>query len=176
MASGQASMLVRLCCLLVASVTQKLMTSPAFDPNTNPLNVPLVQVSLFWNESPVAHLALGRAVAALRNEGIMIIATGMSVHNLRDMQSLPRGEGKPMPYTVSFDRALKEAAEADPSTRDEKMVAVCERPDARQAHPSMDHLMPVFVAAGAAGDDVGRQTWTMHEGSLGWAQYRFGDL
>ena len=40
----------------------------------------------------------------------------------------------------------------------------------------MDHLMPIYVVAGAAGDDAGKRTWTLHEGSMGWAQYRFGDL
>ncbi|EFY87086.1 hypothetical protein J3459_013993 [Metarhizium acridum] len=150
--------------------------SVAFDPETNPLNVPLVQVSLFKSESPSAHYALGRAVSALRDEGIVIIGAGMSVHNLRDLHSLFDGDGAPLPYTVSFDNALREAVEADPEEREDKMAAVCKRPDARQAHPYMDHLMPVFVAAGAAYEDRGKQTWTFHEGSMGWAQYRFGEL
>nr|POE59128.1 4,5-dopa dioxygenase extradiol [Quercus suber] len=57
----------------------------AFDPKTNPLNVPLVQVSLFDSEDPDQHYALGRAMRSLREEGVQIIASGMSVHNLRDM-------------------------------------------------------------------------------------------
>lgn len=100
----------------------------------------------------------------------------MSVHNLRDMHSLFEGDGRPLPYTVSFDNALKQAVEASPEEREEKMAAVCTRPDARQAHPHMDHLMPVFVAAGAAYEEEGRQTWTLQEGSFAWAQYRFGDV
>ncbi|KEY73144.1 hypothetical protein S7711_04892 [Stachybotrys chartarum IBT 7711] len=150
--------------------------SVAFNPETNPLNVPLVQVSLFKNESPAAHIALGRAVAALRDQNIVIICAGMSVHNLRDLGQLFAGNKQPLPYTVSFDVALKEAVEADPAERDARMTAVCRRPDARQAHPTMDHLMPVHIAVGAAGDDLGKQLWTLQEGSLGWAQYRFGDL
>lgn len=156
-----------------ASLTIKLA---AFDPETNPLNVPLVQVSLFKSESPSAHYALGRAVSALRDEGVVIIGAGMSVHNLRDLHSVFDGDGAPLPYTVSFDNALREAVEADPAQREDKMAAVCARPDARQAHPYMDHVMPVFVAAGAAYEDRGKQTWTFHEGSMGWAQYRFGQL
>ncbi|KAL4723435.1 hypothetical protein ACLX1H_009932 [Fusarium chlamydosporum] len=135
----------------------------AFNPETNPLNVPLVQVSLFKNEDPHAHYALGRAVSALRDEGIVIIGAGMSVHNLRDMHHMFEGNTEPLPYVVSFDNALKEAVEADPAVRQERMAAVCKRADAKQAHPFMDHLMPVFIAAGAAGEDKGKQTWTLHE-------------
>jgi 4,5-DOPA dioxygenase extradiol len=40
----------------------------------------------------------------------------------------------------------------------------------------MDHLMPVYVAAGAASDEQGKRTWTLHEGSMGWSQYRFGSV
>lgn len=155
---------------------QVLTTPPAFDPQTNPLDVPLVQVSLFKSESPRDHYALGRAVARLRQDGIVIIGAGMTVHNLRDMHVVFGGNKIPLPYSVSFDNAVKEAVEVDPSVREDKMAEVCTRPDARQAHPFMDHLMPLFIAAGAAQDDRGRQTWTMHEGSFAWAQYRFGDL
>ncbi|EON99032.1 putative aromatic ring-opening dioxygenase subunit protein [Phaeoacremonium minimum UCRPA7] len=144
----------------------------AFHPEENPLNVPLVQVSLYHSEDPDAHYRLGKAVAPLREEGVVIIGAGMSVHNLRELVF----DGEPMPYSVSFDNALKEAAEAPPSERQKKMAEICRRPDAKQAHPWMDHLMPIHVAAGAAGDDAGKQTWTMQEGSFGWAQYRFGEV
>ncbi|KAF4959997.1 hypothetical protein FGADI_1271 [Fusarium gaditjirri] len=148
----------------------------AFNPETNPLNVPLVQVSLFKNEDPHAHYALGRAVSALRDEGIVIIGAGMSVHNLRDMHHMFEGNTEPLPYVVSFDNALKEGVEADPAIREEKMAAICKRGDAKQAHPFMDHLMPAFIAAGAAGEDRGKQIWILHEGSFGWSQFRFGDI
>ncbi|GJC97380.1 aromatic ring-opening dioxygenase [Colletotrichum higginsianum] len=128
--------------------------------------------SLFRSEDPDAHYRLGRAVSALRDEGVVIIGAGMSVHNLHHMDSGP----EPLPYAVSFDDALKEAVEAGVDERQEKMAQVCSRPDAKQAHPWMDHLMPVHVAAGAAGDDLGKQLWTMKEGSFAWAQYRFGPL
>ena len=86
------------------------------------------------------------------------------------------GNPRPLPYTVSFDNALKEAVESPADVREEKMAEVTRRPDAKQAHPWMDHLMPIYVAAGAAGEDLGKQTWTLHEGCMGWGQYRFGDL
>lgn len=164
----------------------------AFDPEENPLNVPLVQVSLFHNEDPDMHYRLGQAVASLRDENIVIIGAGMSVHNLRDMWKA-RDQPAPMPYTVSFDEALKDATEAVPEERQVLMAEATKRLDARQAHPVslivtyvfqvlmqnlqwMDHLMPVYIAAGAAGDDQGTRTWTLHEGSMGWSQYRFGSV
>ncbi|PSR75438.1 Extradiol ring-cleavage dioxygenase, class III enzyme, subunit B [Coniella lustricola] len=150
----------------------------AFHPQENPLTVPLVQVSLFHSEDPDQHYRLGQAVASLRDEGVVIIGAGMSVHNLRDMWSVMASDDpeKPLPYAVSFDEALREAVEAPVGERQMRMAAVCGRPDARKAHPWMDHLMPVHVAAGAAGEDLGKQLWTKHEGCFAWAQYRFGDV
>ncbi|KAK1826690.1 Extradiol ring-cleavage dioxygenase, class III enzyme, subunit B [Podospora conica] len=147
----------------------------AFPPATNPLTVPLVQVSLFASEDPDAHHALGAAVAPLRDAGAVIICTGMTVHNLRDMRRAFASPG-PMPYAVSFDEALKEAVEAPVAERQARMREVAKRPDARQAHPWMDHLMPLYVAAGAAGQDKGVRTWTLHEASFAWGQYRFGEV
>ena len=80
----------------------------AFNPDTNSLSVLIVQVSLFASDSPSEHFALGRAVFRLREEGILIIVSGMAVHNLRDMPS------SSMPYAESFDEALREAVESEP--------------------------------------------------------------
>jgi aromatic ring-opening dioxygenase catalytic subunit (LigB family) len=134
-----------------------------------------VQVSLYHSEDPDAHYRLGQAVAPLRDEGIVIIGAGMSVHNLRDM-ARTYDDPTPLPYAVSFDAALKEAAEAPPTERQARMRELCWRKDARQAHPWMDHLLPVHVVAGTAGEDRGTQLWTMQEGCFAWAQYRFGDV
>ncbi|KAG7058592.1 hypothetical protein JMJ77_0005965 [Colletotrichum scovillei] len=187
--TGSPQLASRVCSLLSASNDSNISCVPttdrgldhgvwagfhvAFNPSSNPLNVPLVQASLFRSEDPDAHYRLGAALSALRDEGVVIIGAGMSVHNLYHMSNDPR----PMPYAVSFDDALKEAVEvANVAERQDKMAQVCRRPDAKQAHPYMDHLMPIHVAAGAAGDDRGKQLWTMKEGSFAWAQYRFGDV
>lgn len=82
----------------------------AFDPKTNPLNVPLVQVSLFDSDDADQHYRLGEAVQGLREEGILVVVSGMAVHNLRDMWKAMQ-QPAPMPYSVSFDAALKEAVE-----------------------------------------------------------------
>ncbi|KAL6245092.1 hypothetical protein RBB50_007867 [Rhinocladiella similis] len=148
-----------------------------FDPKDNPLTVPIVQVSIFDDDTDAeAHIKLGRAVQKLREENILIIASGMSVHNLRQLMML-RGRGMTMPYATSFDEALKVAAETKPGdSRDEAMVDLLERQDARQAHPTFEHLLPIHVAVGASGEDQGKQLWTLAEESMAWAQYRFGDV
>ena len=79
-------------------------------------------------------------------------------------------------YAFSFDEALKEAAAAKPEERPAKMSALMRRSDARKAHPTLEHILPIHVAAGAAGSDLGEQLWTFPEGSLSWAQYRFGKV
>lgn len=145
----------------------------AFAPEVNPLGVPLVQVSLFSSEDPHQHYNLGRAVADLRSQNIAIIVSGMAVHNIREYRST-LGITPAMPYTISFDEALKDAVTSLPAEREQKMADLLSRPDARRAHPSFDHLLPIFVAAGAAGDDIGERLWTLKEGSMSWAQYRFG--
>ena len=128
----------------------------AFDPEENPLNVPLVQVSLFSSEDPHQHYNLGRAAANLRSQNIAIIVSGMAVHNLGDFR-FGAGNSMPMPYTSSFDEALKVAVTSAPAVREQKMANLLKRSDARQAHPTFDHLLPIFVGAGAAEDDIGER-------------------
>ncbi|KAL1608177.1 hypothetical protein SLS60_003116 [Paraconiothyrium brasiliense] len=146
---------------------------PAFDPKKNALNVPIVQVSLFDNEDVDQHYRLGQALQSLRDEGVLIVGAGMAVHNLYDFRAM-RGSGATMPYVYTFDEALREAAGAPPEERQAKMAALVKRDDARKAGPTLEHLLPMYVVAGAAGGDVGERLWTLAEGSLSWAQYRFG--
>jgi aromatic ring-opening dioxygenase catalytic subunit (LigB family) len=139
------------------------------------LNVPVVQVSLFDTEDPNQHYRLGQAVSRLREDNILIIVSGMAVHNLRDLR-FTFGNPRPMPYAVSFDEALKDAATSAPAEREKALADLLKRPDARQAHPTFDHLLPIHVGAGAAHEDVGKRIWTLPEGSMSWAQFRFGEL
>lgn len=132
-------------------------------------------MSLFDTEDPDQHYNLGCVLAPLRSENIQIIVSGMAVHNLRDMQSGMMTD-QPLPYAIRFDKALKEAVTASPEERQEKMAELLKSKDARRAHPTFDHLLPIFVGAGAAGEDRGLQLWTLPEGSMSWAQYRFGDV
>ncbi|KAJ4302973.1 hypothetical protein N0V90_001864 [Kalmusia sp. IMI 367209] len=110
----------------------------AFDPKKNPLNVPIVQISLFDNEDVDQHYRLGQALQNLRDEGILIVGAGMAVHNLHDFRAI-RGTGRTMP----FDEALKEAATAPPEERQAKMKDLMKRSDARKAGPTLEHLLPL---------------------------------
>lgn len=68
----------------------------AFHPKENPLNVPIVQVSLYDNEDSDKHYEMGQALESLRDEGILIMGAGMAVHNLRDYRAM-RGISRTMP-------------------------------------------------------------------------------
>ncbi|RWA03874.1 hypothetical protein EKO27_g11231, partial [Xylaria grammica] len=140
--------------------------SVAFHPEKNPLNIPIVQVSQYDSPDVDQHYRLGQAVQALREENILVIGAGMSVHNLRDLRFMFNAT-QPLPYVKSFDEALKPAMEAPPGERQARLAEVAKRPDARQAHPHFDHLMPAYITAGAAGEDTGKQLWTHHEASMG---------
>ena len=91
-----------------------------------------MQVSLYLSEDPDKHYRLGQAVSALRDEGIVIIGAGMSVHNLRDMM-LTRGDPTPMP-----------------TERQVRMAEAVKRPDARQAHPVRSQGMRIWRLEGSA--------------------------
>ncbi|KAI6816130.1 aromatic ring-opening dioxygenase LigB subunit [Hortaea werneckii] len=152
--------------------------------------VPIVQVSLLGDEQDAAgegHLRVGEVLRRFREEGCVVIGSGMAVHNLRDLWSAmamsrrmgeEEGVTRPLGYTSAFDEALREAVEGSSGEeRRKRMLALLKRGDLRQAHPSLEHLLPIFVAAGAAGEDeMGKRLWTLGEGSLSWAQFRFGEL
>ncbi len=72
----------------------------------------------------------------------------------------------PLPYTVSFDEALKEAVEGSAKGREQSMAELLERADARNAHPTPEHLLPIYVGAGAAGTGLGKRMWTLQEGCM----------
>lgn len=148
-------------------------------------DIPIVQVSLpYPGNTPERYFALGKALQELRGEGIAILCSGMAVHNLRDLFR-SADPTKPQSYAASFDEALREAVEGsgagtgdspevDVATRENRMSNLLQRPDAKRAHPSWEHLWPVFIAAGAAGNQAGRRIWTKVEGSLSWGMFRFG--
>ncbi|EED12611.1 aromatic ring-opening dioxygenase LigB subunit, putative [Talaromyces stipitatus ATCC 10500] len=147
----------------------------AFDPKKNPLDVPIVEVSIFGSEDSDQHYRVGEALQSLRDEGILIMGAGMVVHNLRDYRSI-MNTNKVMPYVYTFDEVLKEAVTVAAKDRRSALSTLMKQPLARQANPTFEHILPLHVAAGAAGEDVGERLWTLPEKSLSWAQYRFGSV
>jgi aromatic ring-opening dioxygenase catalytic subunit (LigB family) len=113
--------------------------------------VPCVQLSLVQGLDPRAHLALGRALAPLRDEGVLILGSGMSFHDLRTFFD-PRG----VPVAETFDRWLRASMALPQPERDAALERWASAPAARSAHPREEHLLPLMVVAGAAGSDVAR--------------------
>lgn len=132
-------------------------------------DIPLMQLSLRADLDPQAHIAIGRSLAPLRDEGVLIVGSGMSFHNLRE-----RG-----PHVTAraddWDAALTGAVtDPDPAMRARRVADWRALPHAAFAHPREEHLLPLMVALGAAGSDPARRDFTGHV--LGWAVsgYRFG--
>jgi aromatic ring-opening dioxygenase catalytic subunit (LigB family) len=120
-------------------------------------DVPMVQLSLNRNLDAATHLSLGQALAPLRDEGVLIVGSGMSYHNLRDLFS---NDPRAMSAAADFDGWLNEAVtESEPEVRYRKLAEWRQAPGARAAHPRPEHLIPLMVAVGAAGDDPGRRTY-----------------
>jgi len=122
-------------------------------------DIPVVQVSLRGDLDPAAHIELGKALAPLREDDVLIIGSGMSFHNMRVLMSA-RGRGKStLPQMDAFNQWLRVAAtNPDPAKRNTLLAAWASAPGARFAHPREEHLMPLHVVAGAAGTDTGRET------------------
>lgn len=111
-------------------------------------NVPAMQLSLKRGLDPAEHIALGRALQPLRDEDVFIIGSGMTFHNLRVFRD-PRA----VPMAEQFDAWLRETMALDADSRNHRLVEWESAPAARAAHPREEHLIPLMVASGAAGDD-----------------------
>ena len=132
-------------------------------------DIPIVQLSLQSDLDPDEHLYIGRAIAPLRREGVLIVGSGMSYHNLRLFG--PTGG----PASDRFDAWLNEVVtHPDPTVRDAMLRDWEAAPNARTVHPREEHLLPLMVAAGAAGDDLGERIYGERVMGLTVSAYRFG--
>lgn len=116
-------------------------------------DIPIVQLSLLHSLDPAQHLAIGRALAPLRDEGVLIVGSGMSYHNLREMFS---PDSKANAASRNFDTWLGDAILAEADERERRLCEWHKAPDARICHPRSEHLLPLMVVAGAAGNDPGQ--------------------
>jgi aromatic ring-opening dioxygenase catalytic subunit (LigB family) len=118
-------------------------------------------------------LQLGRALTPLRDEGVLIIGSGSSYHNLRRFFG-PRGRRED---SVQFDAWLRETlVDSAPAQRSARLIEWEGAPAAREAHPREDHLMPLHVVVGAAEEEAGQVTYTQEDflGTIALSSYRFG--
>ena len=135
-------------------------------------DMPIVMVSVKLGYDPMQHLALGRSLAPLRDEGVLIIGSGLTYHNMRGfgLESSTRD-------AESFTHYLNEAiALEDVRARDERLLRWESAPRARLAHPREDHLMPLLVAAGAASSDKGSVLFTESVMKIPMTSYVFGEI
>jgi aromatic ring-opening dioxygenase catalytic subunit (LigB family) len=130
--------------------------------------IPVVTLSLAASLDPALHLAAGRALAPLRDEGVVIIGSGMSFHNLRAYMRPETPE-----RARAFDAWLTAAVESPGAERSALLTEWRSAPHASFAHPSEEHLIPLFVAAAAGGDGAGERIFNDEPMGAAISAYRF---
>ena len=118
-------------------------------------DVPVIPLSIQSRGGPQQAYALGEALAPLAARGFLVIASGNVTHNLRDYQTVARSGGQTPAYVREFSdwMAARLAAHDIPALLDYRRQA----PGAVQAHPSDEHLLPLYVALGAGGENAQAQ-------------------
>ncbi len=130
--------------------------------------IPTVTLSLAQSLDPALHLAAGRALAPLRDESVLIVASGMSFHNLRSYLRPETPE-----RARAFDTWLTHAVESSAAERDTFLANWREAPFAAFAHPREEHLIPLMMAAGAGGTAPGRRIFNGKPMGAAISAFRF---
>jgi len=120
-------------------------------------SVPVVQLSLNASLDPATHIRMGKALSTLREEGVLILGSGMSFHN---MQAFFTPDPSHAPMAQEFDDFLRGACASDARRREELLTGWKSGPHALFCHPREEHLLPLMVCAGAAQQDTGSVVWT----------------
>ena len=135
-------------------------------------DIPVVQLAVQPERGTAHHIELGRAIGSLAREGVLIVGSGHTTHNLRDWVA-GRQASRPLAYASAFAQWLNDRLR-DHDT--DALVHYRDRaPDAERAHPTEEHFLPLFVAWGAAGDDarVEQVLEGLEGGALSMDSYRF---
>jgi aromatic ring-opening dioxygenase catalytic subunit (LigB family) len=134
-------------------------------------DIPVIQLSLRKDLDPQAHLQVGRALAALRDENVLIIGSGMSFHNMRAY-----GDSRFSALSDEFDQWLTNALESPAAERDQLLRDWAKAPHAYLCHPQGDeeHLIPLLVAAGAGGEERGQKIYSERVMQTTISAFRFG--
>ena len=133
-------------------------------------NVPVFQVSMLDSYDPGDHVRLGRALAPLRDEGVVILGSGLSYHNLSLFGPQARVPSE------AFDAWLGETLALPAPERTARLLDWESAPHARTCHAREDHLVPLFAALGAAEGETATRTYhqEMVFGGVTASSWRFG--
>lgn len=138
---------------------------------------PVVTLSLHVSFEPALHVALGRALAALRDEGVAVLASGGLTHNQQEFRRswfAGGDEGAAAPPSARFEAWATSALAACGPARTEALLAAPAHPDFAWSHPSLDHWLPTLVAVGAAEHEEGDALHRGFQHSLATAMLGFG--
>lgn len=169
----------------VESLLAAIGQAPAIDPERGldhggwvPLrwmypdaDIPVTQLSVQSDLGARHHYEIGRALAPLREESVLVIGSGGIVHNLGELDWAGKAV-QPDPWAAAFNEWM--AAKAAEGAIDELAGYRATAPHAERAHPTEDHLVPFFVALGAGGLPARRINLGFDMGSLGMDCYAFG--
>ena len=108
-------------------------------------SIPVVEMSVERGFDPELHIAAGRALASLRDEGVLIVGSGMSFHDLRAF-----GDKRFTRVSQDFDEWLTSILMQSGDVRADRLAIWADAPGAQAAHPTSEHLIPLMVAAGAS--------------------------
>ena len=135
-------------------------------------DIPVTQLSVQSRKGARHHHSLGRALAGLRDEGVLILGSGGIVHNLRELEWHMRGQKEPIEWARSFNDWI--AARVESGAVDELIDYRTKAPSAARSHPTEEHFDPFFTAMGAGGFPARRLELGFDLGSLGMDAYVFG--
>jgi len=136
------------------------------------INVPVFQLSLIKGLDPQIHIKMGNALEPLRKEGVLIIGSDMSYHN---MQGFMSGTSSAASVSKQFDNWLTQSVEKNRAgERNELLINWEKAPKARESHPRSEHLAPLFVVAGAAGADTAVRGYSGLLMGINISGYKFG--
>ena len=173
----------------VAARARDLLASAGIESNDNPTRgfdhgvfvplklgfpnatIPTFQLSLDASLDAETHLRIGHALAPLRDEGVLMVGSGMSFHNMGAMM----GRGSSLERSQAFDDWLSGVCEGDPDARHRQLASWQQGPQARYSHPREEHLLPLMVVAGAASNEPGRRVFSDLVMGVEVSAFEFGD-
>ncbi|WP_130537891.1 DODA-type extradiol aromatic ring-opening family dioxygenase [Thiomicrorhabdus indica] len=166
-------------CLNQAGIKNELYNQRGFDHGVFiPLKlmfpdaeIPVVQLSLKNDLDPSAHFEAGSALSKLRDEGVLIIGSGMSFHNMAGY-----GDDRFSRPSELFDDWLTQTLNSPELQRQDALKNWTQAPHARDCHPlhAEEHLLPLMVVAGAAGQDTGKKIFSEQILKTQLSAFQFG--